>query len=52
MIKPVKTAIVGSGSISDAYLNTMINKFKILEVVGCCDLNPEKALAKAQKYGI
>jgi predicted dehydrogenase len=52
MIKPVKTAIVGSGSISDAYLNTMINKFKILEVVGCCDLNPEKAQDKAQKYGI
>jgi len=52
MIQPVKTAIIGSGSISDAYLNTMINKFKILEVVGCCDRNPEKAQAKAQKYGI
>ncbi len=52
MIKPVKTAIVGSGAISDAYLNTMIHKFKILEVVGCCDLDPEKAQAKAQKYGI
>jgi len=52
MIKPVKTAIVGSGSISDAYLNTMINKFKILDVVGCCDIHPEKAQAKAQKYGI
>jgi predicted dehydrogenase len=52
MIQPVKTAIIGSGSISDAYLETMINKFKILDVVGCCDRNPEKALAKAEKYGI
>jgi predicted dehydrogenase len=52
MIQPVKTAIVGSGSISDAYLNTMINKFKILDVIGCCDRNPEKAQNKAQKYGI
>ena len=52
MIRPVKTAIVGSGSISDAYLGTMTNKFKILEVVGCCDRNPEKAQAKAEKYGI
>jgi predicted dehydrogenase len=52
MIKPVKTAIVGSGAISDAYLSTMINKFKILDVVGCCDRNPEKAQAKAEKYGI
>ena len=52
MIKPVKTAVIGSGSISDAYLSTMINKFQILDVVGCCDRNPEKAQAKAQKYGI
>jgi predicted dehydrogenase len=52
MIRPVRTAIVGSGSISDAYLDTMTNKFKILEVVGCCDRTPEKAQAKAEKYGI
>jgi predicted dehydrogenase len=52
MIQPVKTAIVGCGAISDAYLDTMINKFQILDVVGCCDRNPEKAQAKAQKYGI
>jgi predicted dehydrogenase len=52
MIKPFKTAIIGSGVISDAYLSTMINKFKILDVVGCCDRNPEKAKAKAEKYGI
>jgi predicted dehydrogenase len=52
MIQPVKTAIVGCGMISDAYLNTMTNKFKILDVAGCCDRNPEKAQAMAQKYGI
>lgn len=52
MIQPVKTAIIGSGSISDAYLSTMINKFKILEVIGCCDRNAEKAWAKAEKYAI
>ena len=51
-IQPVKTAIVGCGMISDAYLSTMINKFKILNVVGCYDRNPEKVTAKAQKYGI
>jgi len=51
-IQPVKIAIVGCGMISDAYLNTMTNKFKILEVVGCCDRNPEKANKMAQKYGI
>ncbi len=51
-IQPVKTAVVGCGAISDAYLGTMTNKFKILDVVGCCDRNPEKAQGKAQKYGI
>ena len=30
----------------------MIQKFKILEVVGCCDLDEAKAMAKAEKYGI
>src|SRR5690606_37535317 len=51
-IQPVKTAIIGCGGISDAYLSTMIHKFKILDVVGCCDRNPEKARAKAERYGI
>ena len=51
-IQPVKTAVLGCGVISDAYLTTMINKFKILDVVGCCDRNPGKADAIAQKYGI
>lgn len=51
-IQPVKTAIVGCGAISDPYLNTMINRFRILDVVGCCDRNPHKAQAKAEKYGI
>jgi predicted dehydrogenase len=52
MIKPVKVAIVGCGVISDAYLTTMKKKFKILEVVGCCDLDQEKAQRTAQKYEI
>lgn len=51
-IRPVKTAIVGCGAISAPYLSTMINKFKILDVVGCCDRNPEKAQATAQRFGI
>lgn len=51
-IQPVKTAIVGCGMISDAYLSTMISKFKILNVVGCCDRNIGKAQEKAQKYRI
>ena len=51
-IQPVKVAIVGCGGISDSYISTMMNKFKILEVVGCYDRNAEKMNAKSQKYGI
>ncbi|MEY2817320.1 MAG: hypothetical protein RL275_783 [Chloroflexota bacterium] len=51
-IQPVKVALVGCGGISDAYLGTMINKFKILDVVGGYDRNPAKVQAKAEKYGI
>jgi predicted dehydrogenase len=51
-IQPVKTAIIGCGMISDAYLMTLTTKFKIIQLVGCCDLNSRKAEAAAAKYGI
>lgn len=51
MVKQVKVAVVGCGMISDAYLSTMKEKFKILDVVACCDRNPEKAQQAARKYG-
>lgn len=50
--RPVKTAVVGCGRISAVYFQTMISKFKILDIVGCCDIIPEKADAAAQKYNI
>lgn len=51
-IQPVKTAVVGCGHITDAYLNTMINKFQILDVVGCYNRTTEKAQRAAEKFGI
>jgi predicted dehydrogenase len=51
-IESVKVAVVGCGHISDAYLGTMTTKFKILDVVGCCDLDQARAEAAAAKYGI
>ena len=50
--KPMKTAVVGCGAISDIYLANMINRFDILEVAACCARNPEHAARKAQQYGI
>jgi predicted dehydrogenase len=51
-VKPVKVALIGSGNISYTYLNTMINTFKILDVVGCSDLIPEKSRARSELFGI
>ena len=48
----MKTAVLGCGAISDAYLSTMINKFQVLDVVGCCDRNRDEAVKKAEEYGI
>ncbi len=50
--KPVKTAVVGCGSISDIYLTNMINRHNNLEVVSCCAKHMESAQKKAAQYGI
>jgi predicted dehydrogenase len=50
--KPVKVAVIGCGMISDIYIDTMINRFDILEVVGCYDVNKENAERTSQKYNI
>ncbi len=43
---------MGCGMISEEYLKNMIEKFSILDVVGCCDLDAEKATACAQQFGM
>ena len=50
--KPVKTAVIGCGAISEIYLQNMVRDFEILDVAGCCDLNEEAARQAASAYGI
>ena len=50
--KPVKTAVIGCGVISGTYLNNCCKRFKILDVVGCSDIKPERSAARAAEYGI
>ncbi|HEX2950637.1 MAG TPA: Gfo/Idh/MocA family oxidoreductase [Armatimonadota bacterium] len=49
---PVKTALIGSGAISGIYLENCCKHFNILDVVGCSDIKPERAKARAEQYGI
>lgn len=52
MLNRVKTAVVGCGAISDVYLQNLKNCFKIIDLVGCCDLDGARCAAKAEKYAI
>ena len=47
--KPVKTAVIGCGMISDTYLENLKNTFEIIDLVGCSDIVEEKAKAQAEK---
>ena len=51
-LKPVKVALVGAGSISYTYLNTLSKGFNIIDLVGCSDLVPERSKARAELFGI
>ncbi|MDR1047381.1 MAG: Gfo/Idh/MocA family oxidoreductase [Treponema sp.] len=51
-INKVKTAVVGCGTISDIYLKNMTSAFGILDVVGCCDIIPERMAKRAGQYNI
>lgn len=48
----MKTAVVGSGEISEIYLKNMINRFSILDVVGCCSKNNINAQKRASEFHI
>lgn len=48
----VRTAVIGCGAISGIYLENMVNRFRILDIACCCDLNPELAEAAGKRFGI
>lgn len=50
--RPVKTAVVGCGMISNSYIHNLKNLFQIVDLTAVCDVNPEAAREKAQTYGI
>ncbi len=50
-MEKMKTAVVGCGVISQAYLKSISEKFKVLDMVGYCDLDEAKAREAAAAYG-
>ena len=51
-IRPVKTAIIGCGMISNIYIRNLKNLFSIVDLVVLCDMRKESAEEKAKLYGI
>ena len=51
-IKPVKTAMVGCGRISDVFFQNFTQKFHIIDLVKCCSKGGLSAEAKAKQYGL
>lgn len=51
-MKPVKTAIIGCGMISNIYIRNLQNLFHIIDLVALCDARKENAQEKARIYGV
>jgi predicted dehydrogenase len=52
-MKKVKVGVVGSGGIcKSTYMENMVNKFAIVDVVGCADKIDARAQFMVDKYGI
>lgn len=49
--QPVKTAIIGTGTISTIYLKNGLT-LPMLDIVACADLDLERARAQAEKFGV
>lgn len=51
-MEKVKIGMIGCGNISDWYLRNLMGKIDNLELAACSDIIREKAVAKAEQYGI
>lgn len=51
-MRKIKTAVIGSGRISEEYLRNMTVFFKNLEVVACSSAHMENAKIRARQFGI
>lgn len=51
-IKPVKTAVIGCGMISNIYIRNLQNLFSIIDLRALCDMRRESAEEKAELYNV
>ena len=51
-MKAVKTAVIGCGAISSAYMKNLKERFSIIELAACSDLDVEKMNSRADEFDI
>lgn len=51
-INKMKAAVIGCGMISEAYMKNLKNRFQIIELTACSDLDNDRMHARAGKFGI
>jgi predicted dehydrogenase len=51
-MKRIKTAIVGCGVISDVYMQSLGEKFSVIDLRACADIDQKKMQMAADKFGI
>ncbi len=49
--KPIRTGVIGCGSVSNSYL-PVLTKSPFVEVVSVCDIKPERAKRQAERFKI
>lgn len=50
--KPIGTALIGSGEISEIYLKNLCGTFQIIDLVGCSDIVAERSHSRADAFNI
>ncbi len=51
-MKRMKTAILGCGSVSDMYMQSIQEQFTVLDLCACCDVRQDRMETAAKKYGL
>ena len=51
-VQPIKTALIGAGTISGIYLKNLTETFHITDMVGCSDIIPERSKIRAEEFNI
>lgn len=51
-MEKVKTAVVGCGVISESYMKNLKNRFTIIELTACSDLDQQRMNARAEQFDI